>query len=171
MPGNNGLFGLHSVFSARTIAVSELFSSPTSLLFSGVPSNESTGGLKIYTLSDQAVTANNTVPAVQGEPAYEDFESLVDVGVSAEQIESLKIALGRYITGTNKPVKKIQVIEVGPAIHSRTSDVDSVTFTVSLDDHMLQAKMEYSGRKVIRLYLSERFGSQQQVFDSGNIGS
>jgi hypothetical protein len=172
--GDRGMFGLHSVFSSSKVAVSELFLAPSGLLLTGHPEGDDTSGKNVYTLSKDAPpdpTPNDNKPAqtVQGEPTYKGFDELLENGVSTEQIENIKLAIGRYLTSAKKQPQTISVNDVSTQ-YSQTSPASIATFTVAFDDQFYSARMDYNNTATIRLTLTETFGSKKQIFDSGPVG-
>jgi hypothetical protein len=177
MPTQDGLFGLHSVFASTTVTVSEIYSSSIGVLFTGSSTGDGTTTTRLYQLTDQPAPINaedkTTPPAVRGEPNYQGLDPFIEGGVSADQVENLKVAMSKYISGTGKAVTRALVdnVDVVPRNRNSTSDTDIVNFTLKLDnDTPLKAKLEYTGRKAVRLYLTDP-ANGKQLFDSGNIGS
>lgn len=166
-PGKGGLFGLHSLFTSNSIFVSMLFTGDDGVVFSGFTGSGSQQTLNGYKLSDE--DADLTLPQ-QVEPDYLNFEDFIDLGVTADQVDNLKNALGQYANSVPLTLTSVSVRSLEATIHDRYNpDIqDSISFVVSFNKRTaITAKVDLFEATGIRLYLYDSDG--KQIFDSGLI--
>lgn len=102
---------------------------------------------------------------------YSGFESLINISVTADQVDGLKYALYQYTQSNNQEPKEVAVITstvVQAPYDPATDSKFTVRFDVRLDQEVYQATMDYFDITAMRLYLRKP-GSEAIIYDSRTI--
>jgi hypothetical protein len=106
-------------------------------------------------------------PAAPVETSYDGFDSLVDNGLTTDQLANTKYAIGQFIGKSKLTVKTVAVSgDVSTSHDSNTGDSTS-SFIVTLDSARYQVRLQYSGISDTRVLLYNAQGGL--VYDSGQL--
>ena len=172
-PAEGGTFGLSSIFTSPELPVSEIFSSSSGVVFTGYAGDSTTSPLNIYRLLDSLAQPGTPLPGVplSTEIEFTNFGSLLEFGVTSEQLGALRNAFSAFILTQPESVKQVVIESAAATPRDRfsASTTQSVIFDVLVGGTRYKATMEYSNLTTIRLYLYDRNGTL--VYDSQNIST
>jgi hypothetical protein len=129
---------------------------------SSVPSNAAT------------VTGNPVAaaPKTSSFPGFSGFDTLVDDGVTDDQLTGLKYAFSRYTNNLPTKVRQVAIdkstIVAVPRDRNSTSLINIIRFSVNLDTTPYDAEVDYSSLSPVQLKLFDP-ASGATIFDSGVI--
>lgn len=168
VPGKDGLFGLHSVFTSDTLKVAQVFNSARGLVFTGYTSSSS-GLSDIYQLLDEEAGPNEQLPdaIVSDDLIYVGTEDLITYGVTTEQVEALKLAIEKFTQADGRKSDQIVITDIVPGPYDRFSanSVYTINFKLTWAQETMNAKMEYFDLVQARLYLYKA-ADNSLIFDS-----
>lgn len=168
-PAENGLFGLHGLFSSPDLRVSRIFASSKGILLTAFAGDSANAQLNIYQLLDEAASPGVRPPGtVPSNISYENLDLLLNYGITTTQVQELKKAFGRYLESANSNANRVSIdaIQVVPRDRSSPSRQNTINFRAMIGQDNLRAKIEYSNLTDIRLFLYDE-SSDRQVYDSG----
>lgn len=100
---------------------------------------------------------------------YKGIDALINNGLSTDQAESFKYALGQYAKQNNKEIKSAQLSEFSMELRRETFDIIRFKLDINDNEHY-RAKMDITDISAIRLYLTDA-KTNKQVYDSQTIRS
>lgn len=108
-------------------------------------------------------------------PIYLGFSSLLDIGVSSDQLGDYKFAVYQFLKSNNQKADEVSIAvdTVVPVPHDRdsASTVDSVNFNIVVDRKTTyKVKMDYFDLSSIDLRIYDATGANQ-VYDSGTVSN
>lgn len=102
--------------------------------------------------------------------SYVGFDSLINSGLSADQVELLKQAFFLFSQFVNKDISRVIIVtgsvEQAPYDSTSATQVSSVSFNLNIDSKTMAAKLEYGGLSDVQLTLYDQAGGSL-VYDSG----
>jgi hypothetical protein len=141
---------------------------PQYVTYSDLPND-----VKARLVNQTDVNDTKPVPYSAASIAISGSDDFLNHGVSTEQLDGLKSAFYKFFKSKGIEIRGVNLSDLTKTPHDRysSSTVDTITFTVALDNGTkYKGKIEYSNITTVRLllYASE---SGAQVYDSGNIGN
>lgn len=108
-----------------------------------------------------------------GQPVYLGFSKLLDIGVTQDELNGIKLAFARYPYQNAKPANEISIFvsSIVTAPYDKGIDTkQTVSFTVLLNrKDKFYASIDYFDLTTIRLSIKENSTSSKILYDSGNI--
>lgn len=136
------------------------------------PADPSAGQPEQKANSETNFAINENDQPVADEPNYDE---LLDVGLSMEQIDGLRYGLYQYAQPKAISVKNIEIVK-DSATHTLPDQSANIAyhtyrFQVKLDDtHSVQVEMRTTGLYKIRVLLFD-LSNSSQLYDSGDINT
>jgi hypothetical protein len=128
------------------------------------------GGFAVYQLTSpapQKTATHATNKTITPATHYDNFQALLDSGVSSEQLVSVESSTATYVKSLGHPVKTVSVDT--DSIHhlakNPDSTVDTLEYTISIDGKLYTSHLNYIGIDAIQLLILDDSGAQ--VYDSG----
>ncbi|HVX48138.1 MAG TPA: hypothetical protein VHA05_02160 [Candidatus Saccharimonadales bacterium] len=127
-----------------------------------------------YHSNDPGSSANNTTTDTNATTKNINFSdaSLINNGVTSDQLNNMEQVLGQYLKSQNKSPDKVSFSspQRQPTDPNTTIPFSEITFMVQLDgQNTYKAKLDSFSLSEIRLYLYTPDG-QTLLYDSQNVG-
>ena len=124
-------------------------------------------------VSGKPTTSNPTpTPVAATEPpTFGNIDSIVNRGVSAAQVDSLKWAFFAYIQANHLSAQVVTIdsSSLTKAAHDPSSDIFTLNFNASFDTNLtVKAQLDYSNLTDVRLRLFN-ITTSAALYDSGTI--
>jgi hypothetical protein len=136
------------------------------------PSASSSSAPTSSTTATPAPTPTPTqVSDVPSQPDYSGFDSLLNIGLSADQEDDAQYAFVKYGQAKNMNIVDVSIDpnSVTLALHTVNDSTNTASFNVTVNDQTVYVgKLNYSGLTAAELILTNP-QSGTQVYDSGTI--